>query len=208
VTRRSLLQAAFGLPGKIGLCFRAMRSLALIVGLVLAATAVTAIAATTYRWVDRNGVVHYSDRPQPGAVVVETRPAQTFEAQPGSGGSSANPGTQTASTSNQQAPAAAYESIEIFRPAADETIQNSSEVSVRLRLEPVLNPRHSIWLYLDGKRVDGLSTTGSEFTITNVTRGTHSLTAVVADGEGKEIIRSPAVTFHVRQTSVLTRPRT
>jgi len=184
-----------------------MRSSALIAGLVLAATATMAVAAT-YRWVDRNGVVHYSDRPQPGAVIVEMRPAQTFEAQPGSGSSSASAGTQTASASNSQAPAAAYESFEIFRPANDETIQNSSEVSVRLRLEPVLNPAHSIWLYLDGKRVDGLSTTGSEFTISNVARGTHSLTAVVSDGQGNPVIRSSAVTFHVRQTSVLTRPRT
>jgi hypothetical protein len=183
-----------------------MRSSALIAGLVLAAAATTAVAAT-YRWVDRNGVVHYSDRPQPGAVIVEMRRAQTFEAQPASGANSAGGTAQSSSASSQQAPAAAYESLEIFRPANDETIQNSSEVSVRLRLEPVLNPAHSIWLYLDGKRVDGLSTTGSEFTITNVVRGTHTLTAVVADGQGNQVIRSPAVTFHVRQASVLTRPR-
>jgi hypothetical protein len=186
-----------------------MRSLALIMGAALAVSAATALAATTYRWVDRNGVVHYSDRPQPGAVAIETRPAQTFEAQPQHASPTSGAGNaQAASTPDQQAPPAAYESLEIFRPAAEETIQNSSEVSVRLRLEPVLNPAHSIWLYLDGKRVDGLPTSGSEFTITNVVRGTHSLTAVVADGQGNQIIRSPAVTFHVRQASILNRPRT
>ena len=34
--------------------------------------------ATTYRWVDSAGVVHYSDRPQPGAEKVNLPPAQTY----------------------------------------------------------------------------------------------------------------------------------
>ena len=32
----------------------------------------------TYRWVDERGVVHFSDRPHPGAELVQLRPAQGF----------------------------------------------------------------------------------------------------------------------------------
>lgn len=35
-------------------------------------------SATVYRWVDSQGVVHYSDRPQPSAERLRIPPAQTF----------------------------------------------------------------------------------------------------------------------------------
>jgi Domain of unknown function (DUF4124) len=36
-------------------------------------------ATTLYRWVDAQGVVHYSDTPQPGAQKLQIAPAQTFQ---------------------------------------------------------------------------------------------------------------------------------
>ncbi|HTW75729.1 MAG TPA: DUF4124 domain-containing protein [Steroidobacteraceae bacterium] len=39
-------------------------------------------STTVYRWVDAQGVVHYSDRPQPGAQRLQIRPAPTFHAEP------------------------------------------------------------------------------------------------------------------------------
>ena len=35
-------------------------------------------AADTWRWVDENGIVHYSDRPAPGAERVQLGEAQSF----------------------------------------------------------------------------------------------------------------------------------
>ena len=60
-------------------------------------------------------------------------------------------------------------------------------------------------LYLDGKRVDGLPGAGDSFSLNDVFRGTHTLVAVVTDQTGKRLISSQTVTFHMHQTSILTK---
>lgn len=154
-------------------------------------------AATLYRWVDRNGVVHYSDRPEPGATRVELQNAQTFSA--------ARPQAQADRTAaaGAQAPVPQYE-LDLWKPEDGETFTNTgNRIDVRLRLEPELAAGHSIWLYLDGKRVDGLPTSGEEFTVDNVWRGTHTLHVIIADREGKPVARSQSVNFNMQQASLL-----
>lgn len=171
-----------------------MRSHLLLAGLLCA----TAAFATTYKWIDRNGVVHYSDRPAPGAEVIHVPGAQGF---PALRSQSTGSGQGTSPAAGQQQ--AAYVKLDLWKPENDETFTNTgNQVTVRLRLEPDLQPGHSIWLYLDGKRVDGLPATGETFTLNEVWRGSHTLNALVADSKGTPLIRSPTVTFHMRQTSV------
>ncbi len=158
----------------------------------------TSPAATLYRWVDRDGVVHYSDRPQPGATQVELQSAQTFSAQ--------QPAAATPrQTSNRAQPAAVpYDNLDLWKPQENEVYTNSANrIDVRLRLEPELQAGHAIWLYLDGKRVDGLPTSGEEFTVDNVWRGTHTLYAIVADRSGAPVARSQSVNFTMQQASLL-----
>jgi Domain of unknown function (DUF4124) len=169
------------------------------IGVLLAASA----SATTYKWVDKNGVTHYSDTPAPGAEVVDLQSAQTFEA------------TTPATTSSRPAksPAAdqpTYTKLDLWKPENEETFTNTGNVvTARVRIEPDLARNHTIWLYLDGKRVDGLPGAGDSFTLQNVYRGTHTLAAVVTDQSGKQIISSQTVTFYMHQASVQspTRPR-
>lgn len=173
-----------------------MRTLLTVVAILLAAGAA---ATTTYRWVDKNGVVHYSDRPAPGAEKVEVQEAQTFEAPRSS--TPARPTTQR----NSASPTIplGYDKIDLWKPENDETLQNiGSSLDVRLRLEPELQAGHAIWLYLDSKRIDGLPQAGESFSVPNVFRGTHTLHAIVADREGKPMARSETVTFHVQQSSL------
>ncbi len=169
-----------------------MRIALILYGVLLAAAA----SATTYKWVDEKGVTHYSDRPEPGAQVVELQQAQTFEA----------PSTPTPrpTTRNPQASEAVQYQLEVWKPENDETFANTgNRASVRLRLEPELQDGHTIWLYLDGKRVDGLPGNSDSYELTDVPRGTHTLTVVVADRGGKALISSPTITFHLRQPSLL-----
>jgi hypothetical protein len=176
-----------------------MRIGLIAIGVLLAASA----SATTYKWVDKNGVTHYSDTPAPGAEVVNLQSAQTFEA------------TTPAATSNRAATAPgaevpAYTKLDLWKPENEETFSNTGNVvTARIRIEPDLRRAHTIWLYLDGKRVDGLPGAGDSFTIENVFRGTHTLTAVVTDQNGKQLISSQTVTFYMHQASVQspTRPR-
>ena len=169
-----------------------MRTALILLGVLIAAAA----SATTYKWVDSKGVTHYSDRPEPGAQVVDLRPAQTFDTPAPA---------QRPSTRNQQAANDSTDyQLDVWKPENDESIQNTGNVvSVRLRLEPELQDGHAIWIYLDGKRVDGLPASGTSFEVPNVARGTHTLTVVVADLNGTSLVSSPAITFHLHQPSLL-----
>jgi Domain of unknown function (DUF4124) len=170
-----------------------MRISLIAIGILLAATAF----ATTYKWVDQNGVTHYSDTPAPGAQVVDLQSAQTFTP-------SASTGTSRAQTATSAAGQQVPYRLDLWKPENDETFQNTGNtVTARVRIEPDLQAGHSIWFYLDGKRVDGLPGTGESFSLNNVFRGTHTLVAVVTDQTGKQIVSSPTVTFHMHQTSIL-----
>ncbi len=170
---------------------------------VLLIGAVGTVSAETYKWVDSQGQTHYSDRPPPeGAKQVELIPAQTYRAPASS---------QARTTTPSQPPAAAaatYLEFEMRRPQSGAVIPNSGgTVSVELRIDPALHPGHSIYLYLDGKRVDGLSTSSTSLQLSNVVRGDHQLIASVVDTAGKSVVSTPAVTITVRQTSAAKPPQ-
>jgi hypothetical protein len=170
-----------------------MRTALILLGVLLAAAA----SATTYKWVDSKGVTHYSDRPEPGAVIVELQRAQTFDAPTPAG-------AQRPQARDQEATDAVRYQLDVWKPENNETFQNTGNVvPVRLRLEPELQDGHAIWVYMDGKRVDGLAASGTSFDVPNVERGTHTLTVVVADLSGKTIVSSPSITFHLHQQSLL-----
>lgn len=172
-----------------------MRTVLVVFGILLAAAA----SATTYKWVDRNGITHYSDRPEPGAVIVDLQPAQAFDAP-----ATSTPGARTTARSAQAITVVQYDQLDLWKPSNDEVFVNTGNtVPVRLRLAPELQEGHTIWLYLDGKRVDGQPGNADSFELSDVVRGTHTLNAVVADTNGKSVISSQTVTFHLRQPSTL-----
>lgn len=160
----------------------------------------SAAAATAYKWVDADGVTHYSDRPHPGAERIEPGPAQTYDAK------QANPVPRTtAATPAAPAPEAGvprYGRCEIAAPRNDEALVNAYSVSASVRLEPRLRGGDTVTLLLDGRSVQGpgLSTT---FTLSPIDRGTHTLAARIADASGRSLCETPSITFHVRQPSLL-----
>lgn len=168
---------------------------------LLALLASVAMAADeVWRWVDADGITHYSDRPVPGAEKVDLR-VQTYKApeRPAS-----RPTPQPAGV---EEPTPDYRNFEIWKPAQDEAIVNTAgAVSVRVRLDPGLAGTHAIYLYLDGKRIDDQPLDALDFQLSEVPRGTHSLTAMVTDQDGKTLIQAPPVVFHVVQTSVANPP--
>jgi hypothetical protein len=168
--------------------------------LVLALLAAPAFASqTVWKWVDDKGVTHYSDQPVPGA--------QRVDISVGSRADSAQPSPSFSSTPRQNAPAVTnYRNFEIWKPGDQDTIANSGgSVDVRLRFEPMLQPGHSVRLYLDGRPIEGFPPTALEYTLTEVPRGLHSLTAVIRDNT-KVIQESPTVRFTVRQESIAKPP--
>ncbi len=163
--------------------------------------------ADAYRWVDENGVVHYSDRPREGAEVIELQsdPPRPRVATPAP---ALTPVTNTAAASTTTAPAAAattteYEQLEIVRPLQGETLWNIGSVAaVALRLTPGLAPNHRIYLVYDGIRLTGLPTTTLDIELPEVYRGEHTLQAQVEDIDGNVVEQSSLRRFYVQQSVV------
>jgi hypothetical protein len=155
-----------------------------------------ALAGSVYKWVDENGVTHYSDQPHPSAQTVELQSAQTYQ-----GAETAAPATGAQPATG--APGPAYATCELYRPEPEEVFLNTDTVTAKLRLEPILRRGDKVAIGLDGKRLTNQPTGGSEFVLTQVERGEHSVFAVIEDPAGKEVCRSAAIRFYVRQPSKL-----
>jgi len=161
----------------------------------LACTA--AVAATVYKWVDENGVVHYSDQPHENAQKVELKAPQTYSAQkvPATApGRSQPPPPKTATN--------VYQSCVISEPTNDQVFMNTSSVDAGVNVSPPVRPGDTAVVTMDGQRVPGVPANGGQFTISPVDRGTHSIQVVVQDAEGKSVCQSASVTFHVHQPSL------
>jgi len=162
----------------------------------------SAATADTYRWVDENGVIHFSDRPHPGAQRIELGEVQTFSAPepipvaaPGAGGSTAPRDGETG--------APGYNVFRIVQPQPEETIRNNAGIlDISLDVSPRIRAGHRINLYLDGEQVSGVPRRATSFTIDGVVRGQHTLRAVVEDRGGNMVEQSPTVRFFVQQVSV------
>jgi len=155
-----------------------------------------AVAATVYKWVDENGVVHYSDQPHPNAQKVNVPGAQTYRA----------PETPAAASAplapSPEAAPPSYAGCAIAQPADDETFQNLESLTVIVRTDPALHPGDQVSLTIDGAPVKGA--TGGQFVISPVERGTHVVQAVVRDSGGGLMCQTPPVTFHVHQPNLFT----
>jgi hypothetical protein len=157
----------------------------------------TVALATTYRWVDANGVVHYSDTPGPGAKQIELPSAQTYSAPPAPSAPAAKPGPASGR------PAAAYQSCAITSPASEQTLFAVEAVTVTAALQPAKRASDTVTFNFDGMTVQPLSPDGLELRLSPVDRGTHTVSVTVRDSNGNTVCTSASVTFYVRQPSVL-----
>jgi hypothetical protein len=156
------------------------------------------VAGTVYKWVDENGVVHYSDQPHPEAKKVDVPAAQTYK---GAASVPAMPAGPPAPPASAQ-PASAYQGCAISQPTNDQTFTNVDSLSIVVRTDPGLRAGDQVFLTLDGQPLNGGKPTGSQFTLSPVDRGTHSVQAVVRNSEGGVLCQSQGVTFNVHQPSI------
>lgn len=177
-----------------------MKILISIPALLVLILATPSLAEGIYRWVDEDGVVHFSDVPRDGADEVEVQPVQTFSA-PSVPVASAKEGDDAAE--EVSAPAALYESVAITSPGMEETIWNTGgNVTVSVSLNPALRQGHRITLYMDGRALGDMPPGATSLVLTEVVRGTHQLKAVVSDAVGTVLAESKPTTFFYKQTAV------
>jgi hypothetical protein len=170
--------------------------------LAIFASAAFAAEQTVWKWVDERGVTHYSDRPVPGATKLELnigrRASDTDNATPSASSTFDRPDSTAAGPT--------YRNFEIWKPADGESLINTGgAVSVNVRIDPPLQPGHGLSLYLDGRLV-GDGSNATEYSLTEVPRGVHSVMAVVTDRRGQRLQETAPVRFNVRQESIASPP--
>jgi len=171
-----------------------IRTILVLLGLLAAGIAV----ADTWMWTDDEGVVHYSDRPQPGAeLIVLDEPNSSQSLATANRSSSSNTG---ADADDDSAGPTRYNSFDIASPGAEETLWNIEGVlNVSLSLNPALQPGHQVRIYFDGKPQ---MVAGTSFQLQDVYRGVHNLQAEVLDETGTMMIRTRTNRFYVQQSAV------
>jgi hypothetical protein len=167
---------------------------------VLAALAAFAgQAAVVYKWTDSDGVVHYSDQSVPGAVKIYTSTTSAAGA-PSSDRSTAD--TQPSGVT-KQTPGLGYTELSITSPVPDQSFFGDEDISVNLALTPSLKPDQTITWRLNGKQLDDLGPTTTQFSLPHLDRGTYAIAATITDQETGESMSAGSVNFFVRQPSAL-----
>lgn len=163
--------------------------------LFICVVAAPVMAATVYRWVDSNGVVHYSDQPHQGAKKADLGTLQVIQFHV--------PATEvTPPEANEGKAEAPHYKVTILAPANGTTLRpGNQQVHVRVKVVPALGPTARLQYTFDGKPL-GEPTTALRALIKEVYRGTHTLQVSVLSSQGKSL-ESASSTFYVHQHSRL-----
>lgn len=175
-----------------------MRILLLLAGLTLS---LAAQPQEIYRWIDKDGQVHYSD--QPGAANAERvilADPNSYESEPSFGDYAP---AASAPEDTDVDDAAPYESLAIVQPTPDQVFFGAdATVVVAAELDGTLRPDHTVVFFVNGNRRPAGS--GLSLELQNLDRGSHFLRAAVLDRNGSTVITSQQITFHVREPSINT----
>lgn len=166
--------------------------------LLLLAALPLAAMAEIYKYVDQNGVTRYTDKPpNKQATPVELPPIQTYT----SDAALDEPPADLEDT--QQAEPAAITTVELLAPTPEQVFNTgSNSVTATAGVSPGL-PAGARLVFL----VDGQAHTAAEgqlsAELTGLSRGSHSLQAVVMDAANNIQGQSGLINFHMHQPSNL-----
>lgn len=165
----------------------------LAVTLVVATLIAAPAGAEVYRWVDDQGVTHYSDQPVKGASKPDLPRLQSMQAP-----AAVAAGKKKGATTDGDAGG-----LNLVRPGTDETFRDARGlVPVQVELERDLAEGETLQYVLDGEPVRGADGRRTSLQLQGVPRGTHAISAVILRGE-EPVARSQAVTFHMKPPSAL-----
>lgn len=151
--------------------------------------------AEAYTWTDEDGIVHYSDRPHPGAKIIELGESTGARSR-----STTRPAGTPNPTTEETEPSFGYSILEVASPSPEETLWNiEATLDVTLAISPPLRPGHLVRVYFDG---EPRMVSGTSFQIEEVFRGVHNLQAEVIDDTGTLIKRSLPNRFYVQQSTI------
>lgn len=149
--------------------------------------------ATVYKWIDKDGQIHYTDKPMNNAVAVEFEDnTKNHVSLPPPPSIPNNPPPKKTSLIKYQ--------LTISNPVEEETIRNNNgNVTVRAQLNPKAPPQSRFQLYLDEK-VLGQPQTSLIFTLQNINRGQHSIIIKLLNKNGNIIASSQPRTIFLHRS--------
>jgi hypothetical protein len=158
----------------------------------------SARAAVVYKWIDADGVVHFSDQPVPGAEKIITAGGSSH----GSANQPTPDGAQAEPPKRPSRPRALE--VSITSPAPGQTISGAEVLAARLSVQPEIEPDHplSISWTLNGAPVTQAEGSVS-FTLPDLPRGVYTLAATVTDPDTGESKSAEPVTFNVLRPGLL-----
>jgi hypothetical protein len=176
-----------------------MRIFLILAGLALP---LAGLSQEIYRWVDKDGIVHYSDQPGSDRAelisVIEPNAYEAQDAAQEAAASGADPDEQGGE--DEESGVSPYESLAVTSPEPDQVFFGADvSVGAAATLEGTLRPDHSVVFFLNGNRQPAQGLT-AEFS--NLARGTYFLRAAILDQNGDPVITSQQTTFHVRAPSI------
>jgi hypothetical protein len=166
----------------------------LVLTLALGSLFVVSAQATTYVRVEKDGTKTYSDRPIPGGQPVEVQPAQTYSAPPQSPVNARLPREQRLIQGYDEYK---YQSCTLS-PRPDASFMNPESVPVSADFAPALRPNDVATLTIDGQ---ALQPNLTQHTMTQVSRGTHTVTVTVKNPNG-QVMCTASTSFHVQRPSL------
>ncbi|MFQ6372022.1 DUF4124 domain-containing protein [Shewanella sp. YIC-542] len=155
-----------------------------------------AVQATVYKWVDKDGNVHYSDQPHTNAQQVQL--GSNTDNQLSMAPVPSIPAATTTSTENKPR----YQ-VSIISPEHEQTIRdNAGDFTVSGTVQPSLASGHYLQLY-----IDGVATTDAQhstvFALNNIDRGEHRLQLKVVQQNGKILASSSEITIFLHQAGLI-----
>lgn len=178
----------------------------LFTALLLAAAA----TAGTYKWVDKDGKVHYSDKPVEGAEAVELPTIPTYESPVDKEAMERRrreraDAAEAKGETEYGAERAAYREFYFISPKPDQVFWAlGGKLPVQLSLKPSLKEGDRVVLFLNGEKAATLQGLGT--TLDEVYRGAYTLRAVVQGPDGAAKISAESGQFFVKQQSIANPP--
>ncbi|WP_299794981.1 DUF4124 domain-containing protein [uncultured Shewanella sp.] len=156
--------------------------------------------ATVYKWVDKDGKVHYSDKPISNSEVVE------FKSNTQNQIKVQLPKDLAPETKEEVTPATQYK-MSILSPKEDETIRdNNGDITIMATITPDLKPKHLLVLLMDDK-VIGPPQETPIFSLKNIDRGEHSFVIKAVAQNGKQLASTPPRKIFLHRAIVNKKPQ-
>jgi len=153
-----------------------------------------AFATTIYKWVDENGVIHYSDQPHENAQKLQVAGVQTY--------SSSAAAVPAPAASEDTAKPPPYRGCVIAQPLDQQNLPNAESVYIRVQSDPLPRPGDHVFITMDGQGLNGGQPTALSYNVSPIERGAHTVQAQIRGPGGDVLCQTPSMTFYVQQPNL------